>query len=142
MDTFKVYSLFDINIVKGDGCYVYDNVGNRYLDLYGGHAVILIGHSHPHYIARVTDQLNRIAFYSNSVINELQIEFVKRLEKQCGYPDYSVFFINSGAEAIENAIKLASFHTGRKKFSPSIKHSTVEPHLQFKRVILTLLSRL
>ncbi|MFG6426430.1 MAG: aminotransferase class III-fold pyridoxal phosphate-dependent enzyme [Muribaculaceae bacterium] len=115
MDTFKVYSLFDINIVKGDGCYVYDNVGNRYLDLYGGHAVILIGHSHPHYIARVTDQLNRIAFYSNSVINELQIEFVKRLEKQCGYPDYSVFFINSGAEAIENAIKLASFHTGRKK---------------------------
>lgn len=86
MDTFKVYSLFDINIVKGDGCYVYDNVGNRYLDLYGGHAVILIGHSHPHYIARVTDQLNRIAFYSNSVINELQIEFVKDLRNNAVIP--------------------------------------------------------
>lgn len=115
MDTFQVYSRFNINIVKGNGCYVYDNEGNRYLDLYGGHAVILIGHSHPHYIKCVTEQLHRLAFYSNSVVNPLQSEFIKKLEKQCGYPNYNVFFINSGAEAIENAVKLASFHNGRNK---------------------------
>ncbi len=115
METFQVYSLFDINIVKGDGSYVYDDKGNQYLDLYGGHAVIQIGHTHPHYVKRVTEQLNRLAFYSNSVINDVQLEFVEKLGKQCGYPDYSVFFINSGAEAIENAVKLASFHTGRRK---------------------------
>lgn len=115
MDAFRVYSLFDIQIVRGNGCYVFDNNGNRYLDLYGILAVIQIGHSHPHYIEKITEQLKRLAFYSNFVINGIQQEFIKKLEKQCGYPDYSVFLINSGAEAVENSLKLASFHTGRKK---------------------------
>lgn len=115
MESFDVYSLFNIKVVKGKGCYVFDDKGNKYLDLYGGHAVVQIGHSHPHYIEMVTNQLNKIAFYSNSVINGVQQDFISKLAEQCGYPDYSVFLINSGAEAIENAIKLASFHTGRTK---------------------------
>lgn len=115
MKLFDVFPLFDINIVKGEGCYVYDDKGNKYLDLYGGHAVISVGHSHPYYVEKVTDQLNKIGFYSNSVINKLQQELAQKLGEQCGYPDYNLFLINSGAEANENAIKLASFHNGRKK---------------------------
>ncbi|GHV71874.1 acetylornithine aminotransferase [Bacteroidia bacterium] len=115
MNLFKVYPLFEINIVKGEGCYVYDDKGNKYLDLYGGHAVISVGHSHPYYVVKVTNQLNQLGFYSNSVVNTLQQEVAQKLGEQCGYPDYSLFLINSGAEANENAIKLASFHNGRKK---------------------------
>lgn len=115
MKLFDVFPLFDLNIVKGKGCYVYDEKGNEYLDLYGGHAVISVGHTHPYYVEKVTDQLNKLGFYSNSVINELQQEVAQKLGEQCGYPDYFLFLINSGAEANENAIKLASFHNGRKK---------------------------
>lgn len=115
MKLFDVFPLFDLNIVKGNGCYVYDEKGNEYLDLYGGHAVISVGHTHPYYVEKVTDQLNKLGFYSNSVINELQQEVAQKLGEQCGYPDYFLFLINSGAEANENAIKLASFHNGRKK---------------------------
>ncbi len=115
MNLFDVYPLFDINIVKGEGCYVYDDKGNKYLDLYGGHAVISVGHSHPYYVEKVSNQLQQIAFYSNSVINKLQVELAKKLGEQCGYNDYSLFLVNSGAEANENALKLASFHNGRKK---------------------------
>ena len=115
MKPFDVFPIFDINIVKGQGCYVYDEKGNEYLDLYGGHAVISIGHTHPHYVAKVTDQLNKIGFYSNSVVNKLQAELAEKLGRQCGYPDYDLFLVNSGAEANENAIKLASFHNGRRK---------------------------
>lgn len=115
MKLFDVFPLFDLNIVKGEGCYVYDDKGNKYLDLYGGHAVISVGHTHPYYVEKVTDQLNKIGFYSNSVINRLQQELAQKLGEQCGYPDYFLFLINSGAEANENAIKLASFHNGRKK---------------------------
>jgi len=115
MKLFDVYPLFDINIVKGEGCYTYDDKGNKYLDLYGGHAVISVGHSHPEYVKRISDQVSQLGFYSNSVINQLQSELAERLGKACGYDDYSFFMINSGAEANENALKLASFHTGRKK---------------------------
>ncbi|WP_108823319.1 aspartate aminotransferase family protein [Dysgonomonas sp. Marseille-P4361] len=115
MKLFDVFPLFDINIVKGEGCYVYDDKGNKYLDLYGGHAVISVGHCHPYYVAKVTDQLNKLGFYSNSVINTLQQELAQKLGEQCGYDDYFLFLVNSGAEANENAIKLASFHNGRKK---------------------------
>jgi acetylornithine/N-succinyldiaminopimelate aminotransferase len=115
MKLFDVYPLFDINIVKGEGCYVYDDKGNKYLDLYGGHAVISVGHTHPYYVEKVTDQLNKLAFYSNSVVNKLQVELAEKLGEQCGYDDYDLFLINSGAEANENALKLASFHNGRKK---------------------------
>lgn len=115
MKLFDVFPLFDINIVKGEGCYVYDDKGDKYLDLYGGHAVISVGHTHPYYVQKITDQLNKIGFYSNSVINKLQQEVAQKLGEQCGYPDYFLFLINSGAEANENAIKLASFHNGRKK---------------------------
>lgn len=115
MKLFDVFPLFDLNIVKGEGCYVYDDKGNEYLDLYGGHAVISVGHTHPYYVQKITDQLNKIGFYSNSVINKLQQEVAQKLGEQCGYPDYFLFLINSGAEANENAIKLASFHNGRKK---------------------------
>lgn len=107
-----MYSLFDVNIVKGEGCKVWDDKGEEYLDLYGGHAVISIGHSHPHYINKVTEQLQRIGFYSNSVKNPLQQELAHRLGKMSGYEDYSLFLVNSGAEANENALKLASFHNG------------------------------
>ena len=115
MKLFDVYPLFDVNIVKGQGCKVWDDKGQEYLDLYGGHAVISIGHSHPHYIKKVTEQLNRIGFYSNSVINKLQVELAERLGKLSGYDDYQLFLINSGAEANENALKLASFTNGRTR---------------------------
>lgn len=115
MTLFPVYPLFDINIVKGKGCHVWDDKGLEYLDLYGGHAVISIGHCHPHYIDMLTKQLNTLGFYSNSVINTLQSQLAERLGQMCGYPDYQLFLINSGAEANENALKLASFHTGRKR---------------------------
>lgn len=115
MKLFDVFPLFDINIVEGKGCYVYDDKGNEYLDLYGGHAVISVGHTHPHYVEKVTEQLNKLGFYSNSIVNKLQWELADKLSEQCGYPDYHLFLVNSGAEANENAIKLASFHNGRKK---------------------------
>ena len=109
MKLFDVYPLFDVNIVKGKGCKVWDDKDQEYLDLYGGHAVISIGHSHPHYIEKVTEQLKQIGFYSNSVINKLQQQLAERLGKISGYEDYQLFLINSGAEANENALKLASF---------------------------------
>ena len=115
MKLFDVYPLFDVNIVKGQGCKVWDDKGQEYLDLYGGHAVISIGHSHPHYIEKVTEQLQKIGFYSNSVVNKLQVELAERLGKISGYGDYQLFLINSGAEANENALKLASFTNGRKR---------------------------
>ena len=115
MKLFDVYPLFDVNIVKGKGCKVWDEKGQEYLDLYGGHAVISIGHSHPHYINKVSEQLQKIGFYSNSVINKLQVELAERLGKICGYDDYQLFLINSGAEANENALKLASFKTGNTR---------------------------
>ena len=115
MELFDVYPLFPINIVKGKGCHVWDDKGTEYLDLYGGHAVISIGHCHPHYVEMMTAQLNRLGFYSNSVKNCLQVELAHRLGHTCGYDDYALFLINSGAEANENAMKLASFHTGRKR---------------------------
>ena len=115
MKLFDVYPLFDVNITKGKGCKVWDDKGHEYLDLYGGHAVISIGHSHPHYIEKVTEQLQKIGFYSNSVINKLQVELAERLGKISGYDDYQLFLINSGAEANENALKLASFTNGRTR---------------------------
>ena len=115
MKLFDVYPLFNINIVKGKGCHVWDDKGQEYLDLYGGHAVISIGHSHPHYIEKVTRQLENLGFYSNSVINTLQIHLAKRLGYLSGYEDYQLFLINSGAEANENALKLASFTNGRTR---------------------------
>jgi len=115
MEPFKVYSLFDVTPVKAKGCYLWDEKGIKYLDLYGGHAVISIGHSHPHYIEKLTDQLNKIGFYSNAVINPLQAELAEKLGKLSGLEDYKLFLINSGAEANENAMKLASFVTGRSK---------------------------
>jgi len=115
MELFKVYSLFDVNIVKGKGARVWDDKGQEYLDFYGGHAVISIGHSHPHYIECLYKQVQNIGFYSNSVINTLQQQLAHRLGKISGYDDYSLFLINSGAEANENALKLASFHNGRKR---------------------------
>lgn len=115
MKLFDVYPLFNIDIVKGKGCHVWDAAGNEYLDLYGGHAVISVGHCHPYYVERLTEQLNKLGFYSNSVINNLQVELANKLGKQSGYDDYSLFLINSGAEANENALKLASFHNGKKR---------------------------
>ncbi|MCD7900760.1 MAG: aspartate aminotransferase family protein [Bacteroides sp.] len=115
MNLFDVYPLFDINIVKGEGCYVWDENGNKYLDLYGGHAVISIGHSHPHYVKMISDQVSKLGFYSNSVINKLQQEVATKLGPISGYDDYSLFLVNSGAEANENALKLASFHNGRTR---------------------------
>lgn len=115
MKPFDVFPLYDVEIVRGRGCKVWDADDNEYLDLYGGHAVISIGHCHPHFIECVTRQLNRLPFYSNSVLNHLQGEFAGRLGKASGYDDYSLFLINSGAEANENALKLASFHNGRSR---------------------------
>lgn len=115
MKLFDVYPLFDINIVKGRGCTVWDDNGQEYLDLYGGHAVISIGLCHPHYIEMVGRQLDMLGFYSNSVINRLQAELAERLGRACGYDDYQLFLINSGAEANENALKLASFTNGRTR---------------------------
>jgi len=116
MNLFDVYPLFDITPVKASGCNVWDSKGNKYLDFYGGHAVISIGHSHPHYMKLITEQLHRIGFYSNSVKNPLQVELAGKLGELSGYDDYQLFLCNSGAEANENAIKLSSFITGRKKF--------------------------
>lgn len=115
MKLFDVYPLFDIEIVKGKGCHVWDTKGTEYLDLYGGHAVISVGHSHPVYVKAITEQVNKLGFYSNSVINSLQQSLADKLGAACGYDDYSLFLINSGAEANENALKLASFHNGKKR---------------------------
>ena len=115
MKLFDVYPLFDIAIERGKGCKVWDDKGQEYLDLYGGHAVISIGHCHPHYIDMMASQLNKLGFYSNSVINPLQQQLAQRLGKACGYEDYQFFLINSGAEANENALKLASFYNGRTR---------------------------
>jgi acetylornithine/N-succinyldiaminopimelate aminotransferase len=115
MNLFNVYSIFDIEPVKARGNYIWDRQGNQYLDLYGGHAVISIGHSHPHYVKAVTQQLQQIAFYSNSVRNPVQEKLALKLGESSGYPDYQLFLCNSGAEAIENALKVASFVTGRSK---------------------------
>ena len=115
MNLFDVYPLFNIEIVKGKGCHVWDTEGTEYLDLYGGHAVISVGHSHPTYVAAITDQVNKLGFYSNSVINSLQQKLADKLGKASGYDDYSLFLINSGAEANENALKLASFHNAKKR---------------------------
>ena len=115
MKLFDVYPLFDIHIVRGKGCHVWDEQGTEYLDLYGGHAVISIGHAHPHYVEMISKQVATLGFYSNSVINKLQQQLAERLGKVCGYDDYQLFLINSGAEANENALKLASFHNGRTR---------------------------
>lgn len=115
MKLFDVYPLNNITITRADGSYVWDDQGNQYLDMYGGHAVISIGHTHPHWVQRIEDQLKQIAFYSNSVIIPLQQQLAEKLGKLSGKTDYELFLCNSGAEANENALKLASFHTGRKK---------------------------
>ncbi len=115
MDLYNVYPLFDINIVKGEGCKVWDDKGTEYLDLYGGHAVISIGHAHPHYVESISSQVQKLGFYSNSVINKLQSAVAEKLGRLSGYEDYSAFFVNSGAEANENALKLASFTNGRTR---------------------------
>lgn len=115
MNLFDVYSQYDVEPVKGKGCYVYDAEGTEYLDFYGGHAVISIGHSHPHYVEKVSDQLSKIGFYSNAVQNTLQQELADKLAEVAGIQDYSFFLCNSGAEANENALKIASFHTGNSR---------------------------
>ncbi|MGA9213081.1 aspartate aminotransferase family protein [Kaistella sp.] len=115
MNLFQVYPLFNINPVKAEGSFLWDDKGEKYLDFYGGHAVISIGHNHPHYQNKLKNQLNEISFYSNSVQNDLQIELAEKLGKISGYDNYSLFLCNSGAEANENALKLASFHNGKKK---------------------------
>ena len=115
MKLFDVYPLFDVNIVKGQGCKVWDDQGTEYLDLYGGHAVISIGHCHPHYVEAVSRQAATLGFYSNSVVNDLQRQLAKRLGPISGYDDYQLFLVNSGAEANENALKLASFSNGRTR---------------------------
>ena len=115
MKLYDVYPLFDINIVKGQGCRVWDDKGDEYLDLYGGHAVISIGHAHPHYVEMIGKQVAQLGFYSNSVINTLQQDVADRLGELSGYDDYQFFLINSGAEANENALKLASFYNGRTR---------------------------
>ncbi len=115
MNLFDVYPINEITIVKAKGSYVWDDKGEQYLDLYGGHAVISIGHTHPHWVKRIEDQLEQIAFYSNSIRIPLQQELAEKLGKVSGKTDYQLFLCNSGAEANENALKLASFHNGRKK---------------------------
>lgn len=115
MTLFDVYPLFDIAIERGKGCKVWDSEGQEYLDLYGGHAVISVGHAHPHYVEAISNQVAKLGFYSNSVQNPLQKELARRLGKDCGYEDYFLFLINSGAEANENALKLSSFYNGRTR---------------------------
>ena len=115
MKLFDVYSLYDIEPIYGKGNYVYTKDGTEYLDLYGGHAVISVGHAHPHYVKAISEQVAKLGFYSNSVENSLQEKFAEKLGKASGYEDYSLFLCNSGAEANENAIKLASFHSGKAK---------------------------
>ena len=115
MKLYDVYPLFDIEIERGEGCYTYDISGTKYLDLYGGHAVISVGHSHPHYLKALNEQASKLVFYSNSVINSLQQKLADKLGKISGYDDYQLFLINSGAEANENALKLASFYNGKTR---------------------------
>ncbi|MDP4205388.1 MAG: aminotransferase class III-fold pyridoxal phosphate-dependent enzyme [Bacteroidota bacterium] len=115
MKLFDVYPLYDIEPVRANGCYLWDKTDTKYLDLYGGHAVISVGHTHPYYVEKLSSQLKAIGFYSNAVKNSLQVELAEKLGKASGYDDYSLFLCNSGAEANENALKLASFHTGRKR---------------------------
>ena len=115
MNLFDVYSLLDMEPVKAQGAYLWDKQGQEYLDFYGGHAVISIGHTHPHYVSKISEQLSKIGFYSNAVINSLQVELAEKLGELSGYADYSLFLCNSGAEANENALKLASFTTGRER---------------------------
>ena len=115
MELFDVYPLMDVTIARGKGCKVWDSEGQEYLDLYGGHAVISVGHCHPHYVEAMTKQLQTLGFYSNSVQNPLQKEFARHLGKACGYEDYKLFLVNSGAEANENALKLASFYNDRTR---------------------------
>ncbi|HUM52750.1 MAG TPA: aminotransferase class III-fold pyridoxal phosphate-dependent enzyme [Chitinophagales bacterium] len=115
MKLFDVYPLFNINLTKGKGCYVYDDKNVKYLDFYGGHAVISIGHTHEYYVKKITEQLHQLSFYSNSVQIEIQQQLANKLGQLSGYDDYNLFLCNSGAEAIENALKVASFHNNRKK---------------------------
>lgn len=115
MELYNVYPLFDVNIVRGQGCKVWDDKGTEYLDLYGGHAVISIGHCHPQYVEAINEQAKKLGFYSNSVINKLQEQLARSIGKISNCEEYSAFFVNSGAEANENALKLASFHTGRTR---------------------------
>ena len=115
MNIYDVYSFYPVAPVRGQGAYVYDEQDNKYLDFYGGHAVISIGHSHPHYVKTLSEQLRKIGFYSNSVENPLQLELAQKLEQTTGISGYDIFYINSGAEANDNALKLASFHNGRTK---------------------------
>src|SRR5688572_7718348 len=115
MNLFDVYPINNITITKANGSYVWDDKGQQYLDLYGGHAVISIGHTHPHYVQRLTDQLGKVGFYSNSINIPLQKQLAELLGKVSGKEDYQLFLCNSGAEANENALKLASFHNGKKK---------------------------
>lgn len=115
MELFDVYSLFDVTPVKARACRIWDDKGQEYLDLYGGHAVISVGHSHPDYVAALKEQIDRIGFYSNSVRNPLQEELAHKLGEMSQYPDYSLFLDNSGAESNENAMKMASFHTGKDR---------------------------
>ena len=121
MKLFDVYPLFDVNIVKGQGCKVWDDQGQEYLDLYGGHAVISIGHSHPHYIRKITEQLNNIAFYSNSVVNRLQEQLAERLGKISGYDDYQLFLINSGAESKSPIMRKSSPPSTPMAMSPTYR---------------------
>ena len=116
MKLFDVYPLMPVNIVRAENCKLWDENGAEYLDFYGGHAVISVGHTHPHYVAKIKNQLDQIGFYSNSVINKLQEELAEKLGKISGYEDYSLFLCNSGAEANENALKVASFTSRKKKF--------------------------
>ena len=115
MKLYDVYPLFNVNIVKGEGCKVWDENDTEYLDLYGGHAVISIGHAHPKYVDYISRQVATLGFYSNSVINTLQQKAAEKLGEVSGYEDYTLFFINSGAEANENALKLSSFKNGRTR---------------------------
>ena len=115
MKLYDVYPLFDVEIVEGRDCKVYDSKGNEYIDAYGGHAVISVGHSNPRYVKAVSNQVSRLGFYSNSVVNSLQRQVAERIGRLSGYEDYQLFLINSGAEANENALKLASFHTGKSR---------------------------
>ena len=115
MNLFDVYPLWDIEPVRGQGTTLWDKDGVEYTDLYGGHAVISVGHSHPHYVKMISEQLGKLGFYSNAVQNSLQRDLAARLGKVCGYDDYALFLCNSGAEANENALKVASFHTGKAK---------------------------
>lgn len=115
MNLFDVYSVFDVTPVRARGCHIWDDRGQEYLDLYGGHAVISVGHCHPEYVAALTEQLNKIGFYSNSVKNPMQEELARKIGEAAGLEDWSLFLVNSGAEANENALKLASFHTGKDR---------------------------